>query len=187
MRKWDEAKALATTLSNTRTKKRRDDLITVAGAMKYLVQLYGSQREVAARVGVHPEMIRQFLTVLRLSGSVQALFATRQLDSVDVAKELVTLKDQTQQEQTAVEIANMPSKDARDITRLIKNTRCGVEAAKKAVLEAKPSGLNIFLLDFADDVLRKLECEARKRKMKPAELVREIVNDWLSAKSGPDN
>lgn len=187
MKKWDEAKALATTLANTRTTKRRDDLMTVASAMKYLADLYGSQKGVAAKAGVHPEMIRQFLTVLRLAGSVQALFAARQLDSVDVAKELVTLKDQKQQELTAVAIANMTSKDTRDIKRLIKSAKCGVEDAKKTVLEAKPSGLNIFLLDFTDDVLDRLKREARSRKMKPAELVREIVANWLSENNSPGN
>jgi len=185
MRKWGEAKALATTLANTRTTKRPDDLLTVASAMKYLVQLYGSQKKVAAKAGVPPEMIRQFLTVLRLSGKVQRLFAARQLDSVDVAKELVTLKDQKQQELTAVAIANMSSKDARDIKRLIKNAKCDVEDAKTTVLEAKPNGLNIFLLDFTDDVLHGLKREARRRKMKAAELVREIVTNWLNEKESP--
>lgn len=185
MRKWDEATALAITLANTRTTKRPDDLLTVASAMTYLVELYGSQKEVAAKAGVHPEMIRQFLTVLRLSGKTQKLFASRQIDSVDIAKELVTLKDLKQQELAAVAIANMTSKDARDVKRLIKNAKCDVEDAKTTVLEAKPSGLNIFLLDFTDDVLDGLRREAKRRKMKPAELVREIVTKWLNEKSSP--
>ena len=182
MNKWDEATAWATAFENTRRKKRSKDLVTVAGAMKYLTELHGS-KAVAGKLNLHVEMIRQFLTVLELPRSVKALFANRQIDSVDVAKELAALGDKKSQETVAKAIVNSPSKDVRDIKRLIKTSHYGVKDAKKTVLNAKPKGLNIFVLDLDDETSRKVMAEARARKMKPAELVRKIVTNYVRKKS----
>lgn len=183
MRKWTEATALATAYSNTKCKKRPDDLVTVAAAIKYLATLYKSQKKVAEKLDLSVEMVRQFLTVLDLPRKVKALFASRQIDSVDVAKELASLGDKKRQETTARAIVNSPSKDVRDIKRLIKTNQYRVTKAKKAVLDAKPKGLNIFLLDFDDDTMRKITKEAKSRKIKPADLVRDIIIKWLKTKT----
>lgn len=182
MRKWTEATALATAFSNTKCKKRPDNIVKVAEAMKYLEGLYGSQKAVARKLDLSAEMIRQFLTVLELPRSVKTLFTSRQIDSVDVAKELASLGDKMKQESAAKAIANSQSKDVRDIKRLIKTGEYNAKDAKRTVLEAKPKGLNIFLLDLDDDTLKKLEKEARTRKIKPADLVRDIVVKWLKTK-----
>jgi len=186
MRKWDEATAWAIAFENTGKKKRPKDLVTVAGAMKYLTGLYGS-KAVAEKLNISVEMIRQFLTVLDLPRSVKKLFVSRRLDSVDVAKELAALGDERKQESAAKAIVNSPSKDVRDIKRLIKTGHYRVKDAKRTVLEAKPEGLNIFLLDFDGDTLRKLEKEAKVRKMKPADLVRNIIIKWLKTKTAAKN
>jgi len=187
MSRWNEEKALATVLSNTRRKKRPDDLVTIAEAMKYLEGLYGSQKAVARKADLSAEMIRQFLTVLELPRSVRALFKNRQIDSVDIAKELAALGDKMKQESTVNTIANSKSKDVRDIKRLIKTGNYTAKDAKRTVSEAKPKGLNIFLLDLDDDTLKKLEKEARTRKIKPADLVREIVIKWIKKKTATKN
>lgn len=181
MKKWDEATAWAVAFENTGTKKRPKDLVTVAGAIKYLTELYGS-KAVAKKLNISVEMIRQFLTVLSLPRSIKKLFVSRRLDSVDVAKELAALGDERKQESAAKAIVNSPSKDVRDIKRLIKTGNYNAKDAKRTVLEAKPKGLNIFLLDLDDDALKKLEKEARTRKIKPADLVRDIVVKWLKTK-----
>jgi len=182
MRNWDKTTAWYIAFENTGRKKRPKDLVTVAGAMKYLTGIYGS-KEVAEKLNISVEMIRQFLTVLDLPRSVKKLFAGRRLDSVDVAKELAALGDERKQESAAQAIVNSPSKDVRDIKRLIKTGHYRVKDAKRTVLEAKPEGLNIFLLDFDDDTVRKLVSECRVQKMKPAELVRQIVTNYLKTKS----
>lgn len=182
MSKWTEATALAMVLSNTRRKKRPNDLVTTADAMAFLIDLYGSQKALAQKLDLSVEMVRQFLTVLKLPTTVKALFARRQIDSVDIAKELAALPDDEDQERAAKAVMNSPSKDVRDIKRLIKSGDYDVADAKRTVLDAKPDGLNIFLVDFDDATLRQLESEARTGKMKPAELVRTIVTDWLKAR-----
>jgi len=186
MKKWNEATAWAVAFENTRTKKRPKDLVTVAGAIKYLTGLSDS-KSVARKLNLHVEMIRQFLTVLELPRRVKALFANRRIDSVDIAKELAALGDKQKQETTANAILNSPSKDVRDIKRLIKTGHYRVRDAKKVILDAKPKGLNIFLLDFDDDTLRKLEKEARKRGKIAHELVREIVTNWIKSRTKKKN
>ena len=72
-KKLDEESALAILFANTRRKKRKEDLITIARAFEYLVNLYGSKEAVAKRVGLSTEMIREFLTVLKLPREIQKL------------------------------------------------------------------------------------------------------------------
>jgi len=186
MKKWDEATAWAVAFENTRRKKRPKDLVTVADAMKYLTELYDI-KVVARKLNLSIEMIRQFLTVLDLPRKVKALFASRQIDSVDVAKELASLGDKQRQETAAKAVLNSPSKDVRDIKRLIKTGHYRVRNAKKVVLDAKPKGLNIFLLDFDDDSLKKLEKEAKTRGKAAPELVREIVTKWIKSRTKQKN
>jgi ParB-like chromosome segregation protein Spo0J len=178
VRKWDEATSWAIAFENTCRKKRPKDLVTVAEAMEYLTGLYGS-KAVARKLNLSVEMVRQFLTVLDLPRIVKKLFASRQIDSVDIAKELYALGNKKKQETVAKTIVNSPSKDVRDIKRLIKNRNFGVETAKRTVLDAKPKGLNIFVLDLDDKTSQKIVSEAIARKMKPAELVRQIIANYL--------
>jgi hypothetical protein len=184
MKKWDEATALAIAYSNTKRKKREKDLVTVAEAMKYLATLYKSQKKVAEKLDLSSEMVRQFLTVLKLPKSVQKLFECKQIDSVDTAKELSSLGDKKKQETAARTIVHSSSKEVRDIKRLVKRASVTIGKAKQTVFDEMPKGLNVFLLDFDEDTMRKLVKEARASKMKPAELVRTVIVEWLAKKSG---
>lgn len=182
MKKLDENGALAIVFANIRRKKRSDDLITIAKSFEHLFKLYGSQRAVAEKAGLSPEMVRQFLAVLKLQKKVQKLFSKRQIDSVDTAKELLALKDSAKQISAAKSIVDSLSKDTkdtRDIKRLVRGSNVPVEEAKKAVLNAKPKGLHIFVMDFDDEMYQAIMRQAKILKIKPVELVREIVIDWL--------
>lgn len=177
MRKLGETTALAIVFGNTRRKKRKEDLVTIARAVEYLVKLYKSQKAVAEKVGLSPEMIRQFLTVLKLPAEVQKLFSNRQIDSVDVAKDLVALKDRNKQTTVARKMTDLLSKDARDVQRIVKGERIPVKKAKEIILQAK-KGLHIFMLDLDDETYQRVVKEARALRKDPAELVREIVVNW---------
>jgi len=182
MRKMDENYALAVVFANIRRKKRTDDLMTIAESFEYLVNLYGSQKAVAEKVGLSSEMIRQFLALLKLPKEVQTMFSRRQIDSVDTAKELLALKDSTKQIRTAKALAESLSKDTRDIKRLVKGADVPVEEAKKTVLNAKPKRFHIFVMDFDNDTYQAIIRKAKTLKIKPAELVKRIVIKWLQQK-----
>jgi predicted transcriptional regulator len=180
MKDLDEKTALAIVFGNTMRKKRREDLVTLAKAFKYLIKLHHSQKSVADMVGLSTEMIRQFLTVLKLPAEVQKIFSNRIIDSVDIAKELAALKDPRKQIIAAKTLADSPSKDFRDIKRIIKNTNLDVEDAKKRILETKTKGLHVFVVDFDENTYMAIKKHAYKLKIEPAEFVRQIVVDYLN-------
>lgn len=185
MTKLDEDTALAIVFANTKRKKRIDDLLTIAKACEYLVKLnkYGSQQAVAKRVGLSAEMIRQFLTVLKLSKEIQELVSKRKIDSVDMVKEIAVIKDQPKQIAVAHAFMNSLSKDARDIKRLVKDVNLPSGDAKKTVLDAKPKGLHLFVMDFDDEMYQAILTNTKTLNVKPAELVREIIKNWLKRKA----
>lgn len=181
MKELDEKTALSILFANTKRKKRSDNLLTIAKACKYLIDLdkYGSQQAVAKTVGLSSEMIRQFLNVLKLPQEIQELIAERKIDSVDVVKEIASVKDPLKQIAAAHAFLNSLTKDVRDIKRLIKDVNSNVEEAKRTVLNAKPRGLHIFVMDFDDEMYHAILAHSKQRKIKPVELVRQIVKDWL--------
>lgn len=182
MKKMDEITALAIVFGNIRRKKRRENLVHIAEAFDFLVKLYGSQRAVSEKVGLSAEMIRQFLTVLKLCPKVKQMFLKREIDSVDVAKELVVLKNPSKQLKAAREIAGMLSKDARDTRRLSREKNTPIEKAKQTVLAEKEKSVHLFMVDFEKDTYEKILRVAELLNRAPAELMREIVIDWLNKK-----
>ncbi|MBA7676572.1 hypothetical protein ES703_84814 [subsurface metagenome] len=179
MKKLDEISALQIVFGNIRRKKRKENLVTIAKAFEYLVKHYGSQKAVAEKVGISAEMIRQFLSVLKLPAEVQKLFKNREIDSVDAAKELAVLKGRNKQIRMARKIAGMTSDDARDIKRIFKKGTTTIDEAKRTILQTKEEGLKVFILDFDDDTYKSIMKKARALRKDAAELVREIVIDWL--------
>lgn len=178
----DEESALAIVFANTRRKKRTADLITVAKSFEYLVRLYESRKAVAEKVGLSTEMVREFLTVLELPEEVKKLISSREIDRLDVALEIYMLKDPKKQVTAAKTIGGLPSKDVRDIRRLAEHANVPIEESKRMVLESKPKGLHIFVMDFDDETYDALLEEARNMDAEPAELVRKLVIDWLRRK-----
>ncbi len=175
----DEASAWAVVFSNTHRKKRPDDLITVAEAFKFLMEKY-DQKVVAEKAELSQEMVRQFLSVLKLPPEVKDIIAAREIDSVDIAKEIAALNDSSKQIAAAQAVLNSLSKDVRDIKRLIKKIDIPAKDAKRVILDAK--GLRIFIIDFDDEVARAIVKHAKAKKVEPAELVKTIVLDWLARK-----
>lgn len=89
-------KAIAALIKNTRTTRRHLSLPEIAEWLEVAVAGYGSVREVADRIGLSSKMLRQFLTIRQLAPAVQDLFATRRLDSVDMAVHLRMLLPEEQ-------------------------------------------------------------------------------------------
>lgn len=88
--------ALAILISSTRGRRRTSSLVQITDWLGVAVRQLGSIGVVADRIGLSPDMLRQFLSVRNLHPSVQEMFARRELDSVDAATHLsrLPLKDQ---------------------------------------------------------------------------------------------
>jgi len=181
MTEMNEETALSILFANTKRKKRYVDLITVAQSCKYLADLYGSKEAVAEKVGLSTEMIRELMLPLELPREIQKLISSREIDSIDKVKEISALKDVSRQIVAANEFINASTKDVRDMKRLMKKAGLPAEKAKEIILEAKPKDLHIFVMDFDEDTYRLLLEHAKKKKIEPAELVRNIVSNWLKS------
>jgi len=180
MKELDENTALSIIFTNTKRKKRNVDLLTVAESCEYLFTLYGSQKAVAERVGLDSEMIRQFRSLLKLPAEIRSLISSRQIDKLDVAYRIAMMKDSEQQIDAARAIADMVlSKDVRDVTKLVRKSGSSVEDSKRRVIEAKPKGFHVFVMDFDDRVYHSIHRKAKKMGVSPAQLVKQIVEEWL--------
>lgn len=182
MKKLDEETALSILFANSKRIKRKTDLLTIAKNCDYLVKLYGSQKAVAQKVGLSSEMIREFLVVLKLPKQIQDLVSDRKIDSIDIVKEISALKEPTIQIAASKVFTNSLTKDVRDIKRLMKDANVSVKDAKKAILDAKPEELHIFVIDFDNEMYQAIIENAKASGIKPTELVRGIVMDWLKQK-----
>lgn len=180
MNELDEETALSIVFANTKRKKRNVDLITVAKSFEYLVRLYGSQNAVAKRVGLHSEMVRQFRSLLKLSEEVQEIIADRRIDKLDVAYRISMIKEPSEQIEAAKGIADLhESKDIRDVIRMIEKAGYSTKESIERIIEAKPKGLHIFVMDFDDRAYRDINKAAKRMGISPAQLVKQIVEEWL--------
>lgn len=175
----DEESALSIVFSNTKRQKRATDLVTVARAFQYLSQLYGSQKEVSKKVGLSPEMVREFLSILRLPKEVQDLIQKRKIDSIDIAKQLSSIRDPDSQIALAQQISMLSTDDVRDVRRMVTGKNMSVDDAIKCVISAKPVNVNLFVLDLEAEDYQILISKATEKKITPADLAKEVLAEWL--------
>jgi len=183
MRKLDEQTALAILFANTKRKKRTEDLVTIAEACEFLVKRYGTQTAVAQKVGLSPEMIREFRKLLTLPKQVKDMVRAREIDRLDVAYRISMLGDARKQMQIARQVAKLQSDDVRDIKRLVSSAGMSTRESQEKVLESKLRGLHVFIMDFNDEQYHAIMERARENRMDAAELVRQVVLRWLKTKS----
>lgn len=120
----DIQKALAALIKNTRTTHRYLSLIEIADWLDMAIQGLGSLKEVADRIGLSKKMLKQFQYIKKLDPKVQKLFASRKIDSVDIAVHLSMLNDKGQIA-VAKEIASgkLDSADVRAIREFRKEVK----------------------------------------------------------------
>lgn len=114
-------KSLAALIKNTRTTHRYLSLIEIADWLDIAIEGLGSLKKVADRIDLSEKMLKQFQYIRKLTPTAQKIFASRKIDSVDIAVHLSMFKDQEQIE-IAKEIAsgNLNSADVRAIRELKK-------------------------------------------------------------------
>jgi hypothetical protein len=83
--------ALAILISSTRSKNRSRPLTEIAHWVGVASAKLNGIGKVAERIGLSPQMLRQFQSVDKLVPAVQEMFAKRNLDSVDAATHLAML------------------------------------------------------------------------------------------------
>jgi transcriptional regulator with XRE-family HTH domain len=177
----DEETAIATIFANTKRHKRVVDLLTIAECFEFLTKVYGSQEEVARKTDLSREMVREFLQILNLPPDIKDLIKARKIDSIDTAYRLTKLKDDTSLRTVVNKLSILQALDVRDVVRTtMENSETSVDTATEVVLKAKPKNVHVFIIDFTEENYKKLVSSARKRSCSPADLIKNIVDSWLS-------
>jgi hypothetical protein len=128
------------------------------------------------------------MSLLKLPEQVKNLVSTRKIDRLDVAYRIAMLKEPEKQVAAAKSIANLPSsKDVRDVVRLVTRGGSSVEESARRVMEAKPKGLHIFVIDFDDKTYETLGEKAKDLGISPPELVKQLVEEWLKQEGQKEN
>lgn len=181
--------ALAICFANLKGPKDKDFLRT-AEALSYLRSLpeYSSNAKVGQAVGVSGEIVREFLTLLRLPPDIQHLFERRQL-RLEHGRRLWQLSRRRPELLFRVVEAmkDLNAIDSRHLVEYIfRHPETSVEDAKSAVLDGKTVKRHeyhvIAILPEAE--YRALAAHARRRNTATNDLVTQIVLEWLESDGG---
>lgn len=132
-------KALIRLVGSTGRSHRAKNLLEVATELEVAKKLLGSRKDVAKRIGLSEEMLREFESVTRLNKSVQNIVKKGLLSSVDVAYRISMLPkgDQLQVARAYVE-KKLSGKEVRDVVYLFKrNTNRTIEEAIERVKSSR--------------------------------------------------
>ncbi len=184
----DEADAVV--FANVKGPKKKDYLAT-AEAFAFVKRQpgYGSNARVASRYPVSPEIVREFVGLLNLPKSAQALIATGQL-KLEHGRRLHQLKQSHTDavvEEAASAMVGMSAHDARDMAVHLRNyPDLSVGEAKTQVLASKAQSTREFhviaLLDEPE--YGRLRREAGRRDVSVDVLVTSVIRDWLEGTQG---
>lgn len=186
MNNLNENLALSIAFANTKRKKRELDLISIAEAFDYLVNLYGSLDIVANKIGISNEMVRKFLLPLNFTDEIKQLIQMRYIDSIDIISEISTIKDKEIQLSICRDLKNLTSKDVRDIIRKLKESNLSVEDTKNLILKHKNKNIHLFIIDFNDDEYKMIIKNSNFYNIDPAIYIKNIVKNELKNKFDED-
>ncbi len=181
----DEETALATIYANTRRHKRLVDLLTLAECFDFLRTIYPTQEAIAKKVDLSREMVREFLQIITLPDYVRELIRCRKIDSIDIAYRLSKIRDENTLRNMIDKVLDVQAHDIRDIVSIMKeNAGLSSDTAREIILKTKPHNIHFFILDFDEKDYRKLLSLTKASDSSPAELIKKVVEDWLSKKNG---
>src|SRR3989344_4673750 len=110
---FDEEKIIAILYANFRGKKKKvHDWIYLAKLLKKLSGHYGSYTELARKLGLSPETVRETLKLLELPKEVQDMVKDEKLKH-EVAWRIESIKDKEAQIKVAKAVAGLDSHNAR--------------------------------------------------------------------------
>ena len=180
--KMNEETARAILFANLKGRKKKEYLKT-AQACRYLRKRYGSLRKVAEEVAISPEIIREFDSLLDLPSKVQQLIS-KKIIKLDTGYRISTRIDGAKRQiEVAKAVADLGALDARTVIEYARaNPKLPPEECKRRVLKSKTviKELHVFVLPLPAETFEKLTATAKELKMKPEDLVRKIVQEWLA-------
>lgn len=161
----NEIKLLAIIAAGTKRKKRTVSILKVAEALKDLHDLHGSFDAVSKIVKLSPEMIREFLRLLSLTGEVKALIKKGLINGVDIGYRVSKLgKDDQIVLAKNVFGKKLSSNDVRNIVKYrVDNPAISITKVIKNVMDSKVTKIFVAYLGIDKNTNEKLEQEYRNR------------------------
>lgn len=89
--------ALVALIASTKRINRKLSLLEIADKLEIAQQGLGSLHEVAEKIGLSYEMLREFVSIKKLPPKVKRLISERRIESIDVAFHLSKLKEPDQE------------------------------------------------------------------------------------------
>lgn len=158
-------------------KEKIDNWITISEACQRLVKKH-DKKTVATKVGISEEMIREILTVFKLTSDNKKLIKERKLDSIDKIKMLAQLKDEELQNKAGELLLDVTAHEARDILDCVKKyPNLSIEEYKNKVLESrlKIEELILTVVPFDKELFEELKKNSIKQKLSLEENIIRII------------
>lgn len=165
-----EEEALAILLKNLKKRKKISDPLRIAEACRYLSNLYGSYSEVADRVGVSSEIIREFVHISKLSENVKKLIQQGLIQGVDIPYRISRIEDKDRQFEIAKAVIGLKSHIVREIVEYARrHEEKSAEECKEEVLKSKGETIEIhtILIPFDTESSEEEIEHAIKEGLKP--------------------
>jgi len=182
----NEEKIIAILYANFRGKRKKvHDWIYLAKLMNKLSKHYGSYSELAKKLGLNPETVRETLKLLELPKEVQEMVKEGKLKH-EVAWRIESIKNREAQIKVAEAVRDLDAHNARDIVRIYrKNPEIDIE---EYVRNFKSSRLqiekiNLMILPIKKEDYLKIKQRADNFKESPEKfIVDRVILPWLENK-----
>lgn len=169
----------ALAFANTRTTKRAVDLVTLSNALERLQKLVGGTKELAEKLGIHREMVREFLRVKSLPEEIKKMVSNREIDSIDTVRSILKLKGRDQQIELAKASKNLKSQEVRDVVKLVKVSGIPLNNAISRIKAGRKGTTHLFFISLDNSQMIKLRELARKAGQREPEYLENMVKVLL--------
>lgn len=180
----DETLAKLLLSIGTRKKWRFFNPIKTAMIIDQLCNKY-SQKEIAKKLGVSKETIRQFRSLLTLSDKVQIKIKNRKI-GIDMGYRISLLKDKTEQDilSDAIVDKKISSDEVRGIIQSLKksNPDMSIIEAIDIAIKYRPiiEEEQIIITKLKKDTLRKVLAVSKLQNITPSELIFSILGEKIT-------
>ncbi len=182
----DEDEIIAILYANFRGKKKKvHDWIYLAELLKKLSSHYGSYTELAKKLGLSPETVRETLKLLELPEEVQEMVKEEKLKH-EVAWRIEGIKDKASQIRVARAVMGLDAHNGRDIVRIYrKNPNMNVEDYvrnfKNSQLQVEK--VNLMVIPIKKEDYLRIKSRADNFNESPEKfVVDKIILPWLEDK-----
>jgi len=186
VKELNEEKIIAILYANFRGKKKKvHDWIYLAKLIDKLSKHYGSYQELAKKLGLNPETVRETLKLLKLPQEVQDMVKEEKLKH-EVAWRIESIKNREAQIKVAKAVRGLNTHNARDIVRIYKkNSNINIEEYVKNFKSSQIQieKVNLMIIPIKKEDYLKIKQKADNFNESPEKFVIDkIILPWLGNK-----